>query len=116
MLWRYGGMVGLALGVALADAEDRLDAGSQCRRNFFRQRLVSLAEELAALGVADDGEGDALAFLGEDGAAVFLMVDQALRVEARRGVGQRLVGLLGPKAERDQAVARRDDGVGGKGT
>ena len=40
----------------------------------------------------DDGDGDALAFIGEDGAAVFLVVDEAFRVEALEHVGDAGVG------------------------
>src|SRR5580765_2467828 len=41
------GLPGIACILALADAEDWLQAGGQRRRNLARQRLVGLAEELA---------------------------------------------------------------------
>ena len=47
------GVAGLALLLGLADAEDRLEPGLERRRDLQRQRLVGLAEELAALGVAE---------------------------------------------------------------
>ena len=48
------GLAGVALGLALADAEDRLQPGGERRRDLAGQRLVGLAEVLAALGVAED--------------------------------------------------------------
>ena len=52
------GLVGVARLLALADAEDRLEAGGERRRHLARQRLVGLAEVLAALGVAEDDRVD----------------------------------------------------------
>ena len=49
---------GVALLLDLADAENRLQAGGQRRRNLARQGLVGLAEVAAALGVAEDDRLD----------------------------------------------------------
>ena len=47
------GVALLALGLGLADAEDRREAGGERRRDLERQRLVGLGEQLAALRVPE---------------------------------------------------------------
>ena len=49
----------VALGLGLADAEDRQQPGLERGRDLLRESLVRLAEELAALGVAEHDRLDA---------------------------------------------------------
>ena len=47
-------LVAVALGLGLATAQERQQVGREQRGDLARERLVGLAEQLAALGVADD--------------------------------------------------------------
>src|SRR6185503_12536500 len=53
------GLIGIALRLVFADAQDRLEAGPQSSGDLARQGLVALAEVLAPLGVAEDDAVDA---------------------------------------------------------
>ena len=87
----------VALGLALADAEHRLEAVRERRDELARERLVGLAEERAALGVAEQHAGRA-------------GVDQhrARHLARERALG-RLVGVLAPDADAGVADALGDE-------